>query len=79
MNVEKKADRMKFEALLIGTVSNCSTCGPSKNWLGLKSPITNPRQGGEIVVDTGLWLSEKAYSTPLTHEDLIFVRGALVK
>jgi len=70
---------MKFESLLIGTVSNCSACRPSDNWLGLKSPTTNPRQGGRIVIDTGLWLSEKAYSKPLTREDLIFVSGALVR
>ena len=79
LDVEEKADRMKFEALLIGTVSNCSACRPSDNWLGLKSPTTNPRQKGEIVIDTGLWLSEKAYSKPLTREDLIFVSGALVR
>lgn len=78
LNVPNKEDRLYYEERLIGTVSNCRACGPSKNWLGLSSPTTNPRQGGRKIKNTGLWLSKGVYSAPLTTQELVFVRRNLV-
>jgi hypothetical protein len=38
-----------LESNLIGTLSHCQICKPSKNWLGQHSPVDKIR-------DSGLWL-----------------------
>lgn len=56
--VENKAERLEIESKLISTVSLCDECKPSDNWLGNYSPKTK-------IVESGLWLVNELYKTPL--------------
>jgi hypothetical protein len=42
---EKRMGKIGIESRLIGTVTNCRLCGPSKNWLGRFSPILKINSG----------------------------------
>lgn len=46
IQVDSKLERKKLEARLISTVSHCKECGPSDQWLGLKSPKKKIRESG---------------------------------
>ena len=72
LEVSEKTDRLKFESRLIGTVSNCSECVPSDNWLGYDSPVDKIRK-------SGLWQVMELYSQPLNFEELKQVENWLIK
>lgn len=59
---DSKERRLELEAKIISTVSLCGICGPTPNWLGLKSPKQKIREGG-------LWLVNELYGEPLTEND----------
>ena len=56
--VEDKTERLEIESKLISTISLCDECRPSDNWLGNYSPKTK-------IVESGLWLVNELYKTPL--------------
>ena len=58
-----KDQRLRFEALLISTVSLCSICKPSPAWLGNSSPK-------EKISESGLWLVNELYKTPFNSETI---------
>lgn len=61
--VEEAEDALALEARCIATISLCSTCRPSANWLGRASPKTKIR-------DSGLWQVQHLYKKPLLLDDL---------
>lgn len=61
--VDDKDKRLEFESKIISTVSLCTECKPSQNWLGLSSPK-------EKIQESGLWLVNELWKTPLTEKDL---------
>lgn len=72
LDIPSKQDRLCFEAKLIGTVSGCSECIPSENWLGRYSPK-------DKIKGSGLWQVIKLYSQTLNEEELSFISAALVR
>ena len=70
MRVEDKATRLQLESRIASTVSLCSECKPSSNWLGLSSPNPKIRQ-------SGLWQVNELYKTPLNEADLDTVERCL--
>jgi hypothetical protein len=63
IGVDEKDERLELESKLISTVSLCTDCGPSPNWLGRHSPKQQVRKGG-------LWNVNELYKTPLSPSDL---------
>ena len=61
--IEDKKERLYLEAKIISTVSLCSECFPSKNWLGNYSPKEKIRQ-------SGLWQVNELWKTPLSDLDM---------
>jgi hypothetical protein len=61
--VNSKEQRLDLESKIISTVSLCTECNPSKSWLGLLSPKQKIRE-------SGLWLVNELYKTPLSDENL---------
>lgn len=61
--VEEKERRLALEQKMISTVSLCTECRPSEHWLGQYSPKAKIRE-------SGLWLVNQLYKTPLNHLDL---------
>lgn len=62
-HVKDKTRRLKIESNLISTVSLCNDCKPSSGWLGNNSPKKK-------ICESGLWLVNELYKTPLTLEEL---------
>ena len=62
---DKKLEReyMGLESKLIGTLAQCKSCKPSKNWLGNYSPIKSIRE-------SGLWQSQYITHHALTSLDV---------
>lgn len=56
--VNDKKERLDTESRLISTVSLCDECRPSNSWLGSYSPKLK-------IVESGLWLVNELYKTPL--------------
>lgn len=63
IEVDDKDERLELESKMISTVSLCPDCKPSKKWFGNHSPKEKIRQ-------SGLWLVNELYKTPLSDEDL---------
>jgi len=61
--VENEKQRLALEAKIIGTVSLCKECFPSKKWLGLSSSKKNIRL-------SGLWQKQHLFSTSLNDEEI---------
>jgi len=61
-----------LESRLIGTVTRCSLCHPSNNWLGKYSPKRKIRE-------SGLWLVQHLESPPIDQEDMNFIKIAINK
>lgn len=61
---------MRIESKLIGIVSNCELCNPSKNWLGKYSPLSKINSGK-------LWLSQHLNSRGLTEDGKTVISHAL--
>jgi hypothetical protein len=68
--VAERANRLYWEAKIISTISLCSNCGPSKNWIGLYSPKAKIRE-------SGLWLVNELYKEPLSESDYENLKGLL--
>lgn len=61
--VLEKEQRLTIESRIISTVSNCTNCKPSKNWLGLSSPK-------QKIIESGLWLVNELWKQSLTETEL---------
>lgn len=61
--VDSKELRLDLESKIISTVSLCSECKSSKDWLGLSSPKHK-------ISESRLWLVNELYKTPLEDEEL---------
>lgn len=63
LQIESKALRLQTESRIISTVSLCEHCAPSKNWLGLQSPVKK-------IAESGLWQVNELYKQPLSTQEL---------
>jgi hypothetical protein len=63
VRVDQKAERLSLESKMISTLSLCSDCGPSHQWLGLFSTKKRIRE-------SGLWLVNELYKEPLSVKGL---------
>ena len=59
---DDKAIRLVWEAKIISTISQCSECCPSENWLGSHSPKKKIRE-------SGLWLVNELCGQPIMESD----------
>lgn len=59
---EKRMGSKGIESRLIGTLSQCSECNPSKEWLGNYSPVSKIR-------NSGLWLYQHLSEPPISDSD----------
>lgn len=66
--VDSKNDRLNLESKIISTVSLCDECKPSGDWLGLSSPKHK-------ICESGLWLVNELYKTPLDGANLNILEG----
>jgi hypothetical protein len=64
LRIDNKDKRLYLESRIISTISLCDEWKPSKNWLGLFSPI-------EKICKGGLWLVNELYKKPLSDRDII--------
>jgi len=62
-----KEQRLRIESRIISTVSNCTNCKPSENWLGLSSPK-------QKIIDSGLWLVNELWKQSLSENELTELR-----
>lgn len=69
--VLEKEQRLRIESRIISTVSNCTDCKPSKNWLGLSSPK-------QKIIDSGLWLVNELWKQPLSENELSELREIVI-
>ena len=60
--VRDAEERLVLESRMISSVSLCEDCGANGDWFGLSSPKKKIR-------DSGLWLVNELYKTPLSDED----------
>ena len=65
--VLEKEQRLRIESRIISTVSNCTDCKPSKDWLGLSSPK-------QKIIDSGLWLVNELWKQSLSEAELAEVK-----
>lgn len=73
--VEKEDERIGnkgLESTLIGTISRCSKCKPSANWLGSYSPKRKIRT-------SGLWLTQHLNAGEITNKDMVFINELVYK
>ncbi len=71
--VDQQAERMGtggLEAALIGTLSHCGQCRPSRSWLGLNSP--KPQ-----IVGSGLWLVQHLDAPELNQTQAAALEAAI--
>jgi hypothetical protein len=68
--VDTKELRLDLESKIISTVSLCNECKPSIDWLGLSSPK-------QKIHESGLWLVNELYKTPLSEDDLKLLKELL--
>lgn len=68
--VDDKNKRLYLESRIISTVSLCNECKPSPDWLGLSSPKNK-------IKESGLWLVNELWKTPLSSNDIIELRDYL--
>jgi len=68
--VPSKDERLELESKIISTVSLCRNCKASSTWLGNSSPIKRIRE-------SGLWLVQGLYKTPLSEDDYIKIKKSL--
>ena len=61
--VLEKEQRLRIESRIISTVSNCTDCKPSEDWLGLSSPK-------QKIKDSGLWLVNELWKQSLSENEL---------
>lgn len=63
VGIDLKADRMRFEKKLIGTLSKCRECAASSGWLGKWHPNT-------VLASKGLWNVQGHNGEVLSGEDI---------
>ena len=63
ISVADKDKRVSLEAKILSTISWCTSCSASLNWLGNHSPI-------EKVRESGLWNVAGLYKEPLSYEEV---------
>lgn len=68
--VDDKDERLSLESKIISTVSSCKDCKASENWLGKYSPK-------EKIRESGLWLVNELYKTPLIEEEFLNLKNKL--
>lgn len=68
VGINSKTERLALESKIISTLSHCEECGPSPDWLGNYSPK-------EKIKESGLWLVNELYKTPLTRDDLVYLQS----
>lgn len=68
--VLEKEQRLRIESKIISTVSNCTDCKPSENWLGLSSP-------NQKIKDSGLWLVNELWKQSLSENELTELKQIL--
>ncbi len=61
--IQSREERNRFEAVLIASLSACSTCLPSPNWLGREAY-------SDVVRGSGLWNSQHVGGMLMAAEDL---------
>ena len=67
--IENESERIGgkgLESKLIGTVSRCTKCKPSRNWLGNYSPKRQVRI-------SGLWLTQHLSAEEITNEEMAII------
>ena len=69
--VDDKNRRLQLESQLIGTISRCTECKPSKNWLGLKSPLDKIKR-------SGLWQVQGLYGDIISNADVDFIEKVII-
>ncbi|HEY1717844.1 MAG TPA: hypothetical protein VGH42_06055 [Verrucomicrobiae bacterium] len=69
--VDDKPQRLYWESKIISTVSQCSECRSSRNWLGLHSTK-------EKIRERGLWLVNKLDKQPLSESDYEILKTAVL-
>jgi len=68
LEVPDRAERLRLERGLIGTVAHCPECEPSRNWLGNESPV-------DAIRDSGLWQTQHLAASPLSATEITCLRG----
>ena len=71
-NEERRIGSRGFESKLIGTVSKCMKCKPSRNWLGNYSPKKQIRA-------SGLWLTQHLGSEGVNSEEMVIIEKLVHK
>ena len=73
IEIPNKDLRLFYESKLISTVSLCTECMRSDNWLGNYSPK-------EKIVKSGLWLVNELYKAPFSPEEFKdFIKNYVLK
>lgn len=65
--MNNKEERLLWESRIISTVSLCSECKPSSNWLGNFSTK-------EKIKESGLWLVNELYKKPINQQEFEVLR-----
>ncbi|MBU3918915.1 hypothetical protein KKC63_03375 [Patescibacteria group bacterium] len=68
--VENKERRLELESQIISTISLCSSCNSSKNWLGNHSPK-------DKIKGSGLWLVNELYKDSLSDGNIKYLKNIL--
>lgn len=71
-NEEERMGSRGFESKFIGTISRCTRCKPSRNWLGNYSPKKQIRT-------SGLWLTQHLNAEGITKEDIPVIEKLIQK
>lgn len=71
-NEDERIGSKGIESKLIGTVSKCSECKPSENWLGCYSPI-------EQIKTSGLWLVQHLNANEITDCEMKIIAKLVYK
>jgi hypothetical protein len=69
--LDEKEKRLDWESKIISTVSSCTECQPSSNWLGKYSPK-------EKIQQSGLWIVNELYKTPLSDSEYIELEKVII-
>lgn len=68
--IKNKEKRLHLESEIISTVSLCTDCKPSRDWLGKWSTKAK-------IKDSGLWLEQHLYKTPLNNINLEYLSNLM--
>lgn len=71
-NEDERIGSKGLESKLIGTLSRCTKCKPSANWLGNYSPKKQ-------IITSGLWLTQHLNADEITDKDMDLVKELVRK